>query len=163
LAAGLFDLIQGRRTHEIRLPGGCVFLMDKLARNALSITGPRKVGSVASDRHPRAIPARHRRTGDDRGCQRRPRNMAQPGALPKLADQRLFQNSAPKRLAVRRFVGSSPIASTTHGDAESFLRPCSRRVLFLPSGSVRRGETKNCTTAYRHRRRGSGLRHGCPR
>ena len=97
LAAGLFDLIQGRRTHEIRLPGGCVFLMDKLARNALSIIGSRKVGSVASDRQPRAIPARHRRTGDDRGCQRRPRNMAQPGDLPKLADQRLFQNSAPKR------------------------------------------------------------------
>ena len=114
LAAGLFDLIQGRRTHEIRLAGGCVFLMDKPARNALSIIGSRKVGSVASERHPRAIPARHRRTGDDRGFQRRPRNMAQPGDLPKLADQRLFQNSAPKRLAVRRFVCSCPIASTNH-------------------------------------------------
>ena len=31
LAAGLFDLIQGRRTHEIRLPGGCLLLMDKPA------------------------------------------------------------------------------------------------------------------------------------
>ena len=40
--------------------------MDELAKNALSSIGCRKVESVASDRHPRrAIPARHRRTGDD--------------------------------------------------------------------------------------------------
>jgi hypothetical protein len=51
-------------------------------------------------------------TGDDRGCQRQRRNMARPGDFQKLADQRLFPNSALKRLAVRRFVGSSPIAST---------------------------------------------------
>ncbi len=102
LAAGLLDLTQRRRTHEIRLLGGCLWRMDKLANMRSRPSGCRRVKSVASDRHPRAIPARHRRTGDDRGCQRRPRNMAQPGDLPKLADQRLFQISALRRLGVKR-------------------------------------------------------------
>ncbi len=102
LAAGLFDLIQRRRTHEIRLPGGCFRRADKPPENRSRLSGSRKVGSVASGRHPRAVPARHRRTGDDRGCQRRPRNMVQPGDLPKLADQRLFQNSTQRRQGVKR-------------------------------------------------------------
>ena len=123
-------------------------------------SGSHKVGSAASDRHPRAIPARHRRTGDDRGCQRLPRNIAQPGDLPKLADQRLSQNSPLKRLAVRRFVGSSPIAST-EDDAGTFLRPCTRLVSFLPLGSVRGGVTEEFTSTRRRIRRGSGWRHGC--
>ncbi len=97
-AAGLFDQIQRRRSHEIRLLGGCLLRMDKLAKMRSRPSGCRRVKRVASDRHPRAIPARHRRTGDDRGCQRRPRNMAQPGDFQKLADQRLFQNSAPRFL-----------------------------------------------------------------
>jgi hypothetical protein len=59
--------------------------------DAISAIGVSKVESVSSGRHPRVIPARHRRTGDDRGCQRRPRNVVQPGDLPKLADQRLLR------------------------------------------------------------------------
>jgi hypothetical protein len=102
LAAGLLDLSQRRRTHEIRLLGGCLWRMDKLARMRTRPSGCRRVKSVASDRHPRAIPARHRRTGDDRGCPRRPRNVVQPGDLPKLADQRLSRISALRRLGVKR-------------------------------------------------------------
>jgi hypothetical protein len=102
LAAGLLDLTQRRRTHEIRLLGGCLWRMDKMAKMRSRPSGYRRVKSVVSDRHPRAIPARHRRTGDARGCQRRPRNMAQPGDLPKLAGRRLFQNSALRRLGVKR-------------------------------------------------------------
>ena len=76
--------------------------MDKLARSALSTIGVSKVGECfLTSPSPRSSP-RHRRTGDDSGCQRRPRNMAQPGDLPELADQRLFQNSALRRLGVKR-------------------------------------------------------------
>ena len=51
-----------------------------------------------SPRYPRA----HRRTGDDRGCQRRPRNMAQPGDFQKLADQHSRKFRPYKPLGVRR-------------------------------------------------------------
>ncbi len=81
---------------------GCFLGADKPAKMRSRPSGCRRVKSVASDRHPRAIPARHRRTGGDRGCQRRPRNMAQPGDFQKLADQRLSQNSALRPLGVKR-------------------------------------------------------------
>jgi hypothetical protein len=73
LAAGLFDLIQRRRTHEIRLPGGCFRRADKPPENRSRLSGSRKVGSVASGRHPRAVPARGTEergmTGDANGDQ----------------------------------------------------------------------------------------------
>ncbi len=102
LAAGLLDLTQRRRTHEIRLLGGCLSRWTNWREVHSRPSGCRRSESASSHRHPRAIPARHRRTGDDSGCQRRPRNMAQPGDLPELADQRLFQNSALRRLGVKR-------------------------------------------------------------
>ena len=120
LAAGLLDLIQRRRTHEIRVPGGCFRRADKPPENRSRLSGSQKVGSVVSGRHPRAIPARHRRTGDDRGCQRRPRKMAQPGDLPKLADQRLFHNSTQRRLGVKRSRVQIPAARLNSAGQ----RPC---------------------------------------
>ena len=68
LAAGLLDLTQRRRTHEIRLLGGCLWRMDKLAKMRSRPSGYRRVKSVVSDRHPRAIPAAPK----NRGCQGMP-------------------------------------------------------------------------------------------
>jgi hypothetical protein len=61
-----------------------------------------RVESVGSDRPPGEIPARHRETGDDSGCQRRPKKWIRPGDLPRIADQRLTRNCPPKRLGVKR-------------------------------------------------------------
>jgi len=60
LASGLFDLIQRRRSHEIRVLGGRLRRMDELAKNALSAIGvpkgrERRLRSP-SPRYPRAAP-----------------------------------------------------------------------------------------------------------
>ena len=71
---------------------------------------------------PSAIPAKSPRGNEEQGnaseCQQALRIDSSPASLAEIADQRLKPNGRQKRLAVKRFVGSSPIASTLRRRSE---------------------------------------------
>ena len=71
----------------------------------------------------------------NRGCQRRPRNMAQPGDLPKIAAQRLYQNSALRRLGVKRSRVQIPAARLNSAGQRPCLSASWRRCLAIPAKS----------------------------
>ena len=84
LAAGLFDLIQRRRSHEIRLPGGCLWRMDNRRRmrsRQSGLEGSRALPQIA-------IPALSPRGTEEQGM-----TADANGDQEKWSDQEIYRNS----------------------------------------------------------------------